>query len=241
MCFGDDARPPAPPVQGPVGAHGELILTAVDSNRFGAYFAHPAQPSERAIVILPDIRGLHNYYKDLAIRFAEAGYHCVAIDPFGRTAGIGARDESFDWKVHVDQIEVPTVNADVAAAITWLRGNTPLGTRIYSLGFCFGGALSWEQSASGNDLAGCIGFYGRPSLVAPYIPQMSTPLLLLAAGADHIPLSDVEDFAAKVREHGVEARMTVFPDAPHSFFDRTFEEHTHHCERAWQEIIDFAR
>ena len=26
MCYGDDARPPAPPVQGPVGEHGDLVL-----------------------------------------------------------------------------------------------------------------------------------------------------------------------------------------------------------------------
>src|SRR5262249_38599966 len=42
MCFGDDARPPAPPVRGPVGDHGDLVLTSADGTRFAAYHAHPA-------------------------------------------------------------------------------------------------------------------------------------------------------------------------------------------------------
>src|SRR5215510_14670308 len=88
MCYGDDARPPAPPVRGEVGDHGDLILTSADGTKFAAYHAHPAGGSDRAIVILPDVRGLHPFYKELAVSFAEAGYHAVAYDYFGRTAGL---------------------------------------------------------------------------------------------------------------------------------------------------------
>ena len=80
MCHSDESRPPAPPRQGEVGAHGDLRLTAADGNSFLAYEAHPAESSTRGIVILPDIRGLHLYYKHLAERFAEAGFHAVAFD-----------------------------------------------------------------------------------------------------------------------------------------------------------------
>ena len=40
--------------------------------------------------ILPDVRGLHPYYEELALRFAEHGIDALAIDWFGRTAGAGA-------------------------------------------------------------------------------------------------------------------------------------------------------
>src|SRR5262245_51235134 len=121
MCFGDDARPPAPPVIGPVGDHGDLVLTSADGTQFGAYHAHPAEGSAQAVVILPDVRGLHTYYKALAHRFAEAGLHAVAIDYFGRTAGIGPRDENFPFREHVDRTELATVAEDVGAAAAWLR------------------------------------------------------------------------------------------------------------------------
>lgn len=102
-----------------------------------------------------------------------------------------------------------------------------------------GGALSWRQSASGLDLAGNIGFYGVPSRVEDRIEDMSSPLLILAAGQDFTPVEQVEDFARKVRDHGIDVDMQVYPDAPHSFFDRGFEEHQEACVDAWQRILDF--
>lgn len=240
MCYGDDALPPAPPHRGEVGEHGDLVLLSADGTEFGAYFAHPAEPSTAAMIVLPDVRGLHRFYPDLARRFAEAGMHSVAIDYFGRTAGIGSRDEEFPFREHVDQMVPEQVAQDVAAAAQWLRA-FPGGTvtSVFTVGFCMGGAHSWGQSARGHDLAGCIGFYGVPSRVADLVPQMRSPLLLLAAGQDFTPVAEVEAFAEQVRATGVEADLHVYPDAPHSFFDRTFGEHREACEDAWRQILGF--
>src|SRR5215470_4054614 len=116
MCYGDDARPPAPPMIGPVAGQGDLVLTSADGTEFAAYEAHPADPSPRAIVILPDVRGLHHFYKELAARFAEAGVHAVAIDYFGRTAGLTGRGEDFEYREHLDKLDFATVTEDASAA-----------------------------------------------------------------------------------------------------------------------------
>jgi len=105
MCFDDVARPPAPPVQQEVGEQGDLVLTSADGTPFAAYHAGPAAGTARGLVILPDPRGLHSYYKDLARRFAEAGVHAVAIDYYGRTAGLGDRSEEFAFRPHVEQLQ----------------------------------------------------------------------------------------------------------------------------------------
>jgi carboxymethylenebutenolidase len=102
-----------------------------------------------------------------------------------------------------------------------------------------GGALSWAQSAAGLDLTGCVGFYGMPERVQDRIGAMKAPLLLLAAGQDFTPVADVEKFAEQVRVVGVEAELHVYPDAPHSFFDRSFAEHAQACDDAWRRILDF--
>jgi carboxymethylenebutenolidase len=238
MCYGDEARPPAPEVRGEVGAHGDFVLTSADGTQFGAYHAKPAGPTARGIVILPDVRGLHSFYKELTVRFAEAGLHAVAIDYFGRTAGVGGRDEDFPFREHVDQTRPATVAEDVGAAAAWLR-QQPGVSSVFSVGFCFGGSSSWAQSAAGHDLAGCIGFYGGPSKVADLIPLMRSPLLMLAAGADFTPVEEVEAFAEQARAEGVTVDVTVFDGAPHSFFDRTFAEHADACARAWREMLSF--
>src|SRR2546423_13238504 len=98
MCYPDDARPPLPPVGGAAADQGDLELTAADGNRLMAYFARAEQPTGAGMVVLPDVRGLHQFYKELAQRFAEAGIDAVAIDYFGRTAGMGDRSDSLDRK-----------------------------------------------------------------------------------------------------------------------------------------------
>jgi carboxymethylenebutenolidase len=102
MCYTDDARVPLPPISGAAADQGDFVLTADDGNRFGAYFARAAEPTGAGIVVMPDVRGLHEFYKDLARRFAEAGVDSVAIDYFGRTAGIGDRSEGFEYMPHVE-------------------------------------------------------------------------------------------------------------------------------------------
>lgn len=187
---------------------------------------------------MPDVRGLHSFYKELAVRFAEAGLHAVAIDYFGRTAGVGARDEDFPFREHVEKIVPASMAEDVGAAVAWLR-QQPGVRSVFTVGFCFGGSNSWAQSAAGHDLAGCMGFYGQPSRVADLVPMMRSPLLMLAAGADFTPVEAVEGFATEVRGRGVDAEVHVFPGAPHSFFDRSFAEHRQACDEAWRAMLQF--
>jgi len=58
MCFGDDARPPLPPVRGGAVDSDDLVLTSGDGTDFAAFDAHPDAPSSAGAVILPDARGL---------------------------------------------------------------------------------------------------------------------------------------------------------------------------------------
>jgi len=115
MCYDDNARPPVP--EGATGAaYGkDLVLEAADGNRFTAYLARPSAPASAQVLILPDIRGLHQFYKDLALRFAEIGVAAIAMDYFGRTAGLTARDDSFEFMPHVQQTKPTTLFADVGA------------------------------------------------------------------------------------------------------------------------------
>jgi carboxymethylenebutenolidase len=227
-------------VRGGATDHGDLVLRSADGTEFAAYYAHPDVSSNAGMVVMPDVRGLHDFYKELARRFAEAGVHSVAIDYFGRTAGMGPRGDDFSWREHVDKLEPQQVTEDVAAASDWLR-SLANGTvqSVFTVGFCMGGALSWAQSAADLDLSGCVGLYGMPSRVADRIDAMKAPLLLLAAGQDFTPVEDVERFAEQVRDSGVEAELHLYPDAPHSFFDRTFAEHADACDDAWRRLLDF--
>ncbi|HUG14173.1 MAG TPA: dienelactone hydrolase family protein [Thermomicrobiales bacterium] len=241
MCYTDDASPPIPPSNGgSVASSGDITLKAADGNVLMAYSARAAKPVGTGMVILPDVRGLHQFYKDLADRFAEIGVDAVAYDFFGRTAGPGSRGEEFVYRPHVEQTTPDGVAADTAAAIEFLRSDAGGGVeRVFTVGFCFGGAQSWRQSAVQPGLAGAIGFYGVPARIADTISQMQAPLLVLVAGEDFTPVSEFEKFSKQLDEAGVTHQMRVYDGAPHSFFDRAFKEHEAACADAWQQILRF--
>jgi carboxymethylenebutenolidase len=244
MCYGDDARPPLPPIRGAAGNQTDLKLQSDDGNRFDAFAVRTDSSSGRGMVILPDVRGLHSFYKELAVRFAEAGFDSIAIDYFGRTAQTSARDEEFDFMPHVGQTTPEGIELDVKAAIGYLRspdGGSPAA--IFTVGFCFGGTNSWRQSAHGHGLAGCIGFYGGRPLdrVGPWIPKMQVPILMLLAGDDHATNpEEFGEFARRVREQGVGAESHSYKGCPHSFFDRQQVQYTEASDDAWRRMLEFS-
>jgi carboxymethylenebutenolidase len=210
MCHDDASKPPAPPGEpGAIAAAGDFKV----AERL-AYQAVPATPGAAAVVILPDMRGLHGFYRELADRFASAGIAALALDYDQRTAE--------DARAGVDHL--------AAAGFT----------KIFTVGFCLGGAISWAQSAVDDRVAGAIGFYGRPVECAALIPDMRAPLLVLAAGEDMLTSAEeARAFDRELTEHGVPHTFVLYEGAPHSFFDGGFAEHAEASADAWRRVLDF--
>jgi carboxymethylenebutenolidase len=189
------------------------------------------------------VRGLHHFYKELAQRFAEAGIDAVAIDYYGRTASMGDRSESFDYQPHLDKTTQENIGKDVAAGIAYLKSRDGGAVKsVFTVGFCFGGSSSWNQSALNPDLNGCIGFYGRPPRSEPYIAKMKAPLLLLVAGADAATSQEASrNFERQLAAAQVPHEMHIYEGAPHSFFDRTFKEWKDACDDSWRRILAFVK
>ncbi len=239
MCHTTDSRPPAAPVvTGPVADREALEITAGDGNRFLAYRATPTVPNGQNVLLLPDLRGLHPFYHDLAVRFAEAGFHTLAMDYYGRSAGTGTRDEAFDGGTHMARLEPGRVEADAAAAVAAIgeRSDGP----VFSVGFCLGGGYSWRLAAAGLGLAGAVGFYGPPRFFGDRTAELSAPLLMLLAGDDvATPQEDFDAFAARLDAAGKEHEMYVYEGAPHSFFDGSYEQWQEACTDSWHRILGF--
>jgi carboxymethylenebutenolidase len=243
MCYTNDARPPLPPIMGGSTDEGDLVLTASDGNRFRAYAARAAAPSGAGVVVIPDPRGVHPFYKDLVRRFAQAGVDAVVIDYLDRTAGMAERPDNFDLRTAIGQTKPDWIAADVAAGVAYLRSAAGgAAESVFSVGFCFGGAQSWRQSAVQPGLNGSIGFYGIPSRVRDVIPQMKAALLLLLAGNDQATTQeDFAQFDRELTDAGVPHKMVVYEGAPHSFFDRSFEQHKDASADAWGQMLAFIK
>src|SRR5205814_1607551 len=237
--------PPTLVIKAAAVSHEHLVLQAEDGNRFAAFAAAPEEPTETGVVILPDVRGLYRFYEELALRFAERGVAAIAFDYFGRTAGTEKRGDDFEYMPHVDQTTPAGVQADVRAAAAYLRARGC--TKIFTVGFCFGGRNSWLAAAEDIGLAGAVGFYGRPGEGRDGTPgptqraaEMKAPILALQAGADqNITAEHNAALEEALREAGVEHELVAYEGAPHSFFDRKQEDFADVSEAAWRRVLAF--
>jgi carboxymethylenebutenolidase len=244
VCFELDSAPPIPVISGAAVSHYNLTLESSDRTQLAAFAAHPDGPSDAGVVLLPDVRGLYHFYEELALRFAERGYEAVAIDYFGRTAGVSKRDDEFPYMEHVAQTTPEGVQADVAAAVAYLRER---GVRsIFTVGYCYGGRNSWLAAAGGHGLAGAVGFYGmsaaRDGSPGPTdrAAEMEAPILALQAGDDqNITAEHNAAFEQALAAAGVEHELVTYDGAPHSFFDRKQEEFADASEDAWRRTLEF--
>jgi len=244
MCFELDSLPPVPVISGAAISHEDLVLQSADRTSFAAFSAMPEKPTRVGVVVLPDVRGLYRFYEELALRLAERGYAAVAIDYFGRTAGVSKRDDDFPYMEHVAQTTSEGVQADVAAAVTYLQER---GARsVFTVGFCYGGRNSWLAAAGGHGLAGAVGFYGMPAArdgspgPSDRAGEMEAPILALQAGDDqNITAEHNAAFEQALASAGVEHELVTYDGAPHSFFDRKQEDFADVSEDAWRRTLEF--
>ena len=249
MCFDVDSQPPITPLQGVSVRTEELVLSAVDGTRFSAFAAHSdaATPAEAAIVIMPDVRGLFSFYRNLAQRFAEAGVEAIAIDYFGRTAGLDPRDDSFDYMPHVMQTRLtpsawmsPRPSRICARCQEVGHGDLYRWLLFWWPPFVFAGCQSprtrgrdwflWVADATPG------GHRGADSADRRIRVSGARPLWRRRPG--HSPTS-IDAFDEALTNRHIDHELIVYPNAPHSFFDRKQEEFQQESTDAWQHILSF--
>jgi carboxymethylenebutenolidase len=250
MCHDLDSRPPIPSLAGAAVDGKRTELEAADGTRFVAFDAQAGDsPTQAGMVILPDVRGLHRFYEELALRFAERGIDAVAIDYFGRTARFADRGDDFEAMPHVDQTQYGTLLLDAQAARDRLVARGTVS--VFSIGFCFGGRLAFLTATRPElSLSGVIGFYGPPvgagragapaPLELAQSDKFRAPVLGLFGGADKgIPRESVEAFGGALTDAGVMNELVIYPSAPHSFFDRKAAEFAAAADDAWRHVTEF--
>jgi carboxymethylenebutenolidase len=249
MCFDLDSRPPIVPIAGGALDSRRLTLTSADGASFAAFQARAANPTGAGIVVLPDIRGLHPYYEELVLRFAEHDVDAIAVDYFGRTAFDEPRDETFESMPHVGQTTWAGLQSDIGAAVALLRSPDGGTARsLFATGFCMGGRLAFLTATLGLDVAGVIGFYGWPTgparndtpAPAEMAAAMEGGVLGIFGGADQgIGASVIDEFETALTAAEVDHRLITYPGAPHGFFDRKATEFAEASAAAWQETLGF--
>jgi carboxymethylenebutenolidase len=250
MCTSHDSRPPIEPIRGAATDGETITIKGENGAAIRAYLARPRESSGAGVLILPDVRGLHPFFEELALRFAERGMTALAIDYFGRTAGSEERGEGFEYMPHVERLRWEEVRGDIKAAVAHLRSVDPAPRSVLTLGFCMGGRFSSLSATMGLGLAGVIPFYGWPvgkgradsPAPADLADRIECDVLSIYGEADEaIPKEARDAFDAALDKAGVKHETIVYPGAPHGFFDKKAADFGDAATDAWDRVLAFIR
>ena len=176
---------------------GEMIrLTAADGHEFDAYTAVSNETPKGGICVIQEIFGANAHIREVADGYAAAGYLAIApalYDRAERGVDLGYTPEDMqagrDFRAKVGD-EGPV--ADITAVVKELQSAGKVGT----VGYCWGGTLSFLAATRVDGVAGSVIYYGGQ--IVPYKDETSNaPLLMHFGDMDAgIPMEDVDQIKA---------------------------------------------
>ena len=132
------------------------------------------------------------------------------------------------------------VARDLLAVAQYLRGLPEVDpTRIASVGFCFGGAMSARLATVDPELKAAVIFYGQnPPLDA--VPRIHARVLGFYGSEDPGITQTVPALAAAMAAAGKKFEYRVYPSAKHAFFNDTRPTyHRMSANDAWDTMVRF--
>ncbi|HYM16336.1 MAG TPA: dienelactone hydrolase family protein [Dehalococcoidia bacterium] len=199
----------AAPVAYPAGSAGGM-----------GYLARPDDAGPHpGVVVIQEWWGLDGHIKDVAERFARAGFVALAPDLYhGEFAT--EPDEARKLAMALNRAQALT---DLTGAVAYLQSLDAVAPkRVGCIGFCMGGSMALALAAATPDVAAAAPFYAGFQPPPEELAKIRAELFC-AFGADDagIPAERVAAFEETLRGQGHAATVKVYEGAPHSFFNDT--------------------
>jgi carboxymethylenebutenolidase len=207
-----------------------------------------------ALVLVPDVRGLTDHYRDIARRFAAAGFVTLAVDLYSREGAPDLPDMAavFAW---MRALPDPRVLGDLGGAVRYLAARPEVRAGAVGVtGFCMGGQYALMSACSVDGLAACVSWYGmlryaektaaKPASPLELAPRLSCPYLgLFGADDPIIPAADVAELRVILERTRALHEIHVYPGAGHAFFNDTRPDAYRPAAAAdsWTRAIGFFR
>jgi carboxymethylenebutenolidase len=203
-----------------------------------------------AIIIVHDVFGLTEHYRDIARRFAEEGCFAMAIDLYSREGAphLADADAALQW---MRQLSDQRVLADIDAAVGFLRTRLEVRARSIGItGYCMGGRYAFMAACAVPEIAACVSYYGplrvaeKPIGVLDLAADLSCPFLGLYGEQDPmIPRADIKELESILRRTEKTFKTKIYPDAGHAFFNDQRPEAYKPAvaQDAWQRTVKFFR
>lgn len=215
---------------------GDVTFPSQDAEITG-YLARPiAEGTYPAVLICHENRGLTDHIRDVARRFAKAGYVALAVDLLSREGGTATLERDAVPGLLTDA-GIERHVGDFAAAYEYINGQDFVETdRIAMNGFCFGGGVTW-QSATQLPLKAAAPFYG-PAPDLAQVPNITAAMLGVYAEQDERINAGIEALEQALDEAGVTYEIKIYPGVNHAFHNDTGDRYVEEqATQAWNDML----
>ena len=218
--------------------------------------AHLATPVKSGhgpgLVLIPDVRGLGEHYRDIARRFAAEGFVTLPVDLYSREGAPALPDMAAVTR-WIRELPDSRVLGDLGAAVAYLARRPEVAGRPVGItGFCMGGQYALMAACVVPGISACVTWHGmlryaerderKPASPLDLAPRLACPYLGLFGEEDGlIPLTDVEELRGILAAAGKTFELGTYPGAGHAFFNDTRPEayRPDAAADAWPRAIGF--
>lgn len=217
----------------------EMVSFKANGHTCPGYLSIPESGQGPGLIVIQEYWGLVDHIKDIADRFAAAGFVALAPDLYhGESTKAPDQAGKLMMALNIAQTE-----KDLGGAITFLTNHEACTSqKVGTVGFCMGGQLSLYAACLNSSVGACVDFYGIHPNVEPPLNQLKAPLLGFFAGKDEfVAPSAVTELETKLEAANIKFEFHKFEDADHAFFNDARPEvfHLDHANYAWDRMNAF--
>lgn len=204
-----------------------------------------------SVIVIHEIFGLNDHIRDVACRFAQAGYTALAPNLFTREGEPPDISGGFGPLMQfVGKISDKQVVADLNAASAMLRARKGSNKKVGIVGFCYGGRVSMIYAGYSPELNAAVAYYGRisgqksekqPAHAIDLVEKMKAPLLGHFGALDRgIPPAEADKLREALKQNNKTVEIYVYENANHAFNNDTRESYQPEAAKlAWQRTLDW--
>jgi carboxymethylenebutenolidase len=208
------------------------------------YLVYPNNAQEKlpAVIMIHEWWGLNENIKHQADVLAREGYVVLAVDLYhGEVATDSNRAMELSSSVRND---AAAAIDNLQSAVSYVRSLEVVnGSRVASLGWCFGGdwSLQLALNSAENPLAATILYYGRPVTDTNSLSKISWPVLGIFGDQDQsIPVESVKQFASALNASQVTNEIYLYKGVGHAFANPSGDNYApEETADAWQKTLAF--
>lgn len=195
---------------------GQMIEFAGNGRPYTGYLA-PAEGGGPGVIVIQEWWGLVGHIKQVADRFAAAGFTALAPDFYhGKVAEEPDEAGSLMMALNIGDAE-KVIQGAIEALLSHPSAH---GGKAGVVGFCMGGQLSMFAASLNPRIGACVNFYGIHPNVKPVYSQVQGPVLGLFGELDHItPPDSVAALRAELEAAGTRHELVTYPGVGHAFFN----------------------